>query len=49
MLDIGASCTIGVTFRPAFAAYKTAKLSIATSATATPLSVSLSGTGVLPP
>ncbi len=44
----GASCTIGVTFTPAAAAARSAKLSIATSATATPLNVSLSGTGILP-
>jgi hypothetical protein len=42
----GASCTISVTFTPAAAASKSAKLSIATSATSTPLSVSLSGTGI---
>jgi hypothetical protein len=47
-LDPGASCTIGVTFTPAAAASKSAKLSIATSATSTPLSVSLSGTGIVP-
>jgi hypothetical protein len=45
----GASCTISVTFTPQAALSKSAKVSIATSATATPLSVSLSGTGVLPP
>jgi hypothetical protein len=45
----GASCTIGVTFTPAAALTKSARLSIATSATATPLTVSLSGTGVPPP
>ena len=45
----GASCTVSVTFEPISAASKSAKLSIATSATATPLSVSMSGTGVLPP
>jgi hypothetical protein len=48
-LAAGASCTIGVTFSPAVAGAKSAKLSIATSATTAPLSVSLSGTGVLPP
>ncbi len=41
----GASCTIAVTFRPTAALSKSAKLSIETSATASPLSVSLSGTG----
>lgn len=44
----GESCTIGVTFTPAAAATRSAKLSIATSATATPLNVSLSGTGTSP-
>ena len=42
----GASCTISGTFTPRAAAAKSAKLTIATSATATPLSVSLSGTGI---
>jgi Tol biopolymer transport system component len=41
----GASCTISVTFSPLAAASKSAKLVIATSATSTPLSVSVSGTG----
>ena len=45
-LAAGASCTISVTFTPQAAFSKTAKLSIATSATSTPLSVSLSGTGM---
>jgi len=45
-LAAGASCTISVTFTPQAAASKSAKLSIATSATAAPLSVSLSGTGI---
>ncbi len=45
-LAAGASCTIGVTFSPTVAAAKSAKLSIATSATTAPLSVSLSGTGL---
>jgi hypothetical protein len=48
-LVAGASCVISVTFTPAAAASKSAKLTMATSATATPLSVSLSGTGVTPP
>jgi hypothetical protein len=34
-----------VTFRPLAVASKSAKLTIATSATSTPLSVALSGTG----
>jgi hypothetical protein len=42
----GASCTISVTFTPQAALTKSAKLSIATSATSTSLSVSLSGTGI---
>jgi hypothetical protein len=37
-----------VTFRPLSATTRSAKLSVATSATATPLTVLLSGTG-LPP
>jgi hypothetical protein len=45
-LAAGASCTMSVTFTPLAPASKSAKVSIAT---ATPLSVSLSGTGVLPP
>jgi len=45
-LAAGASCTISVRFRPQAALSKSAKLSIATSATTTPLSVSLSGTGI---
>lgn len=42
----GASCTISVTFTPLAAASKSAKLAIATSATSTPVNVSLSGTGL---
>jgi len=45
-LAAGASCTISVTFTPQAALSKSAKLSIVTSATSTPLSVSLSGTGI---
>ena len=45
-LAAGASCTIGVTFTPKTTGSKQAKVSIATSATSTPLSVSLSGTGI---
>jgi hypothetical protein len=45
-LAAGASCTISVTFSPQAALTKSAKLTIATSATSTPLSVSLSGTGI---
>jgi hypothetical protein len=48
-LAAGASCTIGVTFTPTVTGSKSATLRIATSATATPLGVSLRGTGVLPP
>jgi hypothetical protein len=44
----GASCTIGVTFRPLSTTNRTATLSVATSATTVPLTVRLSGTG-LPP
>jgi len=43
----GNSCTIGVTFHPLVAASRSAKLTISTSATAIPLSVSLSGVGIL--
>jgi hypothetical protein len=49
ILDPGASCTIGVTFTPTVTGSKTAKLYVATAATATPLGVYLYGTGVLPP
>ena len=42
----GASCGITVTFRPLAALSKSAKLSIATSATSVPLSVTVSGTGI---
>jgi len=45
-LAAGASCTIAVSFNPTVAGSKSAKLSIATSASSTPLSVSLSGTGI---
>ena len=45
-LAAGASCTVSVTFTPQAALSKSAKLSIATSATSMPLSVSLSGTGI---
>lgn len=44
----GASCTIRVTFSPLSANSRTATLSVATSATTTPLTTRLSGTG-LPP
>ena len=47
-LDAGASCTIGVTFTPTTTGGKSAKLYVATSATGTPLGVSLYGTGVAP-
>jgi len=46
VLAAGASCSIGVTFAPMVTGSKSAKLSIATGATSTPLSVSLSGTGI---
>jgi hypothetical protein len=45
-LNAGASCTIRVTFKPLSATSRSATLSIATSATGTPLSVSLTGTGI---
>jgi len=47
-LAAGASCTIGVTFKPTVTGSKSAKLSIATSATSLPLGVFMSGAGVLP-
>ena len=46
-LPAGNSCAIGVTFHPLAAASRSANLTIATSATAIPLSVSLSGAGIL--
>jgi hypothetical protein len=48
-LDAGASCTIGVTFTPTTTGNKSAKLYVATSATTTPMGVSLYGKGVLSP
>ena len=45
-LPAGASRTISVTFTPQAAATRSAKLNMATSATTTPLSVPLSGTGL---
>jgi hypothetical protein len=45
----GASCTIGVTFSPLSTSSRSAKLSVATSATTTPLTVSLLGTGLPAP
>jgi hypothetical protein len=45
-LPAGDSCMISVRFTPQAAASKSAKLTIATSATSAPLSVSLSGTGI---
>jgi hypothetical protein len=48
-LPAGAYCTIGVTFTPKAAASKSATLRIATSATSSRLTVTLTGTGVSPP
>jgi probable HAF family extracellular repeat protein len=45
-LAAGASCTVAVTFKPTVTGSKSATLSIATSATSTPLKVALSGTGI---
>lgn len=45
----GETCSIGVTFTPTSTGSKSGKLYVATSATGTPLLVSLYGTGVLPP
>jgi len=48
-LGPGESCSIGVTFAPVTKGSKSAKLYLATSATASPLAVSLYGTGLTPP
>lgn len=48
-LGPGDSCTIAVTFSPLSESSKSARLSVATSATASPLTVLLSGTGLPPP
>ncbi len=50
-VDLGAGefCTIRVTFSPTVAGRESAMLSIVTSATSTPLSVAVSGTGVALP
>ena len=45
ILAAGASCSVNVRFKPTVANSRSATLSIATSARAVPLSVSLSGTG----
>jgi hypothetical protein len=45
----GASCTIAVRFQPLAAASRSAKVSIASNATEAPVTVTVSGTGVLPP
>jgi hypothetical protein len=44
----GASCTISVTFHPTAAGSRTGSITIASSATNSPTSISLSGTGVNP-
>jgi hypothetical protein len=46
-LAAGASCTISVRFAPIAAATRSAKVTITTSATATPSSVTVKGTGAL--
>jgi len=48
-LAAGASCTIGVTYSPRVLGTRGATLRIATTATSTPLSVWVSGTGVAAP
>jgi hypothetical protein len=48
-LGPGETCSIGVTFTPVTKGGKSARLYLATSATATPLAVSLYGTGLTPP
>jgi hypothetical protein len=45
ILAAGASCSVNVTFKPTVAKSRVASLRIATSATAVPLTVHLSGTG----
>ena len=45
-LAAGYSCTVRVTFKPPSASSRSARLSVATNATGTPLSVALSGTGI---
>jgi hypothetical protein len=45
-LAAGASCTVSVRFKPLAAASRSARLNIATSATSTPLRVTLNGTGI---
>jgi hypothetical protein len=45
-LAAGASCSISVQFKPTVAASRSAKVTITTSATTSPLSVALSGTGI---
>jgi hypothetical protein len=45
-LAAGATCTVGLRFKPVSALTKSAKLEIRTSATSLPLGVALSGTGV---
>jgi hypothetical protein len=45
----GTSCTIAVRFQPLAAASRSAKVSIASNATEAPVTVTVSGTGVLPP
>ena len=48
-LPAGGSCTISVTFSPLVTGTRAAKLSISTSATTVPLTVSLTGSGVVLP
>ena len=45
-LAAGSSCAVRVTFKPLGATSRSATVSIATNATSTPLSVTLSGTGI---
>lgn len=48
VLPGNSSCTISVTFAPTAAVSRSARLSIGTTATSSPLAVSLSGTGIVP-
>jgi hypothetical protein len=47
-LAAGASCAIGVTFKPSAIGARSATLTVSNSAASTPLAVSLSGTGMAP-
>jgi hypothetical protein len=46
---MGANCTINATFTPTAAGSRNASVSISDNASGSPQTISLSGTGVLPP